>query len=408
MAKPKKKRDLRARLGRTITPKTKGGGAPAAAPPGGAVAPPNLGGEEKKATPAPAGVTPPPAGVAKPPAGIGAKPSKGVAAPPFAQPAAQAAPAASADPFAAQAAQGPQVVRLEFDDKAVSEAEVGKKRPFTLFLVGGVTLAVGLAVGFFGGSTYENNKIFDRTIRDAQAIHASVTEASDTVEAAQRHIGAVATAATGNQQEGTPPAVDFDSIEALRALEKPFDAHEFNDKMYSALGPQVVNDLFDYNANVQSLWTEFQRLAGTTLPEARRTELAESIERSSGPANYGAVLSLAEDGTINGSLAYISAGEEGIMARATRGGQGRVFQLYQAGEQEIASSPEFVLVIDAATSRGVLGESMGAFGQFVVQVNQIKTKIDQTVEIQGRLLTAIAAALSEAGAPVRAEAGSGE
>ena len=53
--KPKKKRDLRARLGRTITPKT-GGGAPApGGAGGGAVPPPNLGGAPSEA---PAGATP--------------------------------------------------------------------------------------------------------------------------------------------------------------------------------------------------------------------------------------------------------------------------------------------------------------------------------------------------------------
>lgn len=405
MAKPKKKRDLRARLGRTITPKTKGGGGAAPAGKEG-VAPPNLGDDSAKAaTPAPKGVTPPPAGVAKPPAGLGAKPSKGVAAPPFAQP--KAAPA-SDDPFAAAPAQGPQVVRLEFDDKAVSEAEVGKKRPFTLIIVSLVVLAVGLGVGAFAGSTYENNKIFDRTVRDAQDIHASVSEASETVEAAQRHVNALVTAAAGNEQEGTDPHVDYDAIEALRALEKPFDAHAFSNKNYGAFTPQVVNDLFDYLMNIQELWNDFRGLAAQTLPEARRAELDRTAGAVGEAANaqYGAVLSVAEDGRVFGSLAFLEPGEEGaIMARATRGGQGREFQLYTGVEQEIAESPEFVLLINNQTSRGVLAEQMGAFRQYLQQIRDIKTKIDQTVEIQGRLLTAIAAALSEAGASVTRSGG---
>ncbi len=416
MAKPTKKRDLRARLGRTITPKTKGAGAPAA-PPGG-VAPPNLGGEDAPAatpapaaaTPPPAGVTAPPAAVAKPPAGIGAKPAAGLAAPPFAKPAAPAAPAVSADPFAAAApAAGPQVVRLEFDDKAVSEAEVGKKRPFTLIIVGAVTLAVGLGLGFFGGSTRETQVIFQRTVHDAQDIHASVSEASDTVEAAQRHINTLVTAAAGNQQEGTAPSVAYDAVEALRALEKPFDAHAFSNKMYGALGPQVVNDLFDYLINVQEIWEMIGRLAAQTLPEARREELDRTATETAEGAStqYGAVLSQAEDGRIFGSLAFLSPGEEegSIMARASRGGQGRGFALYTGQDQEVSTSPEFVLLIDGSTSRGVLAEQTGAFGLYLGQIRDLKLKIDQTVEIQGRLLTAIAAAITDAGATVTRPAG---
>ncbi|MEC7526043.1 MAG: hypothetical protein VYE22_39545 [Myxococcota bacterium] len=415
--KPKKKRDLRARLGRTITPKT-GGGAPApGGAGGGAVPPPNLGGAPSEApagaTPAPKGVTPPPGvggGVAAPPAGIGGGlPGGDVAPPPFAQPQpSQPAPAQPADPFSAgggaAAAPQQQVVKLEFDDKLVTDQEVGKGKRMAVFIVAAVCLAVGMGVGFFGGSTFENNKIFDKTVADAQDVYASVDDAASTVTAAQGHIDALVEAAAGNQAEGTPPAVNYEAIEALRALEKPFELGAFTGKNYNALQSNTVNDLFQYALNIDELWREFRSLAAQTLPEARREELNETAAATAeqSQTQYGAVLSRAEDGRLFGSLVFLSEGTDGnVMARATRGGQGREFSLFNGGDQEITDSPEFVMLVNGQTSRGVLAEQTGAFGLYLMKIRDLKLKIDSTVEIQGRLLQAISAALTEAGASVR-------
>ncbi|HHH28023.1 MAG TPA: hypothetical protein ENK57_06725 [Polyangiaceae bacterium] len=425
MAKPKKKRDLRARLGRTITPKTKGAGAPAP-PPGAPTPPPNLGGAEPaapaaaaqpkpKATPPPAGITPPPAGVAKPPAGIGGRPSPALAAPPFAKAAAPAAPAAPADPFAAlpQSAEQQKVVKLEFDDKLVMDAEVGKKKTFTLAIVGAVALAAGLGLGFFGGSTYEYNKIFDKTIRDAQATYAAVNEASTTVNAAQRHMNAIVAAAAGNESEGTGPGVDYDSIEALRALTVPFELSAFTDKNYNALGSTTVNDLFQYAVNVGRIWREIRVLVASTLAQSNREELDRTAAATAEGAStrYGAVLTLADDGFVVGSLGYLAAAPEGsepgtVLARATRNGRGRTLSVFADREDQTIESgaPAYVMLIDNAGSRGVLAEQTGAFGRFLNQLRTLKPLIDETIEIQGRLLTAISGSITDAGATVGAPA----
>ena len=77
----------------------------------------------------------------------------------------------------AGAAPSQQVVKLEFDDKLVTDQEVGKGKRMAVVIVGVVCVAVGAAVGFFGGSTYENNKIFDKPVSDAQDVYASVDAA---------------------------------------------------------------------------------------------------------------------------------------------------------------------------------------------------------------------------------------
>ena len=398
--KPTKKRDLRARLGRTITPKTKGGESSAAPPAGGgAVPPPTLGGAPPAgATPPPAGVTPPPSGVAAPPPSIGAKKaSGGLAPPPFAQAAAPVA-AEPADPFAAAAAAPQQqVVRLEFDDRPVEDAEVGRKQRFRLLLVAAVVLVAGLGVGWGLGGMLERRDLYNRTVRDGQDIYNTVNEASQTVNAAQRHVDAIVTAAAGNQAEGTAPAVNYEAIEALRALEKPFDATAFTTKNYGAFMPNTVNDLFTYMMNVQKLWDMFNSLAATTLAEAHRQELDRTAQETAEGAStlYGAVISRTEDGRLGGSLAFLSIEEtEGaeprVLARGTRGGQAREFQVFTGGEdQEVTSAPEYVMLIDGASSRGVLAEQTGAFGRFLQQIRELKMLIDQTVEIQGRLLQAL-------------------
>lgn len=424
MATPKTKRDLRARLGRTITPKTKGD-APAAppgvAPPPGAAAEPAAPAAapaaaapaapaaKPKVTPPPAGVTPPPKGVAAPPPGIGAAPSAGIAAPPFAQPApaAPAAPAGPADPFASAAPVAQEkVVRLEFDDRLVQDAEVGKGRSFVVAIVGAITLVLGGVLGYVGGSTVENNKIFDRTVRDAQSLYVSVNDASSTVTAAQRHMNAIVAAAAGNESEGTRPGVDYDSITALRALEKPFDASAFTGKNYNALPAETVHDLFQYLMNVERIWQEISALAATTLAETARAALDESAAAVGESANttYGLVLGRNDDGVLVGSLAFMRNGsEEGqFEARATRNGRAINVSLFNGAEDQTVESgtPQFFVLIDGAQSRGVLAEQTGAFGRFLNDLRELKPLIDQTVEIQGRILQSISQALTEAGATV--------
>src|SRR5688572_529888 len=116
----KPRRDLRARLGKTITPKTEG------APAAGAATPPAV--ASAAATPAPK-IKSGGGGIAAPPPTIGTAPIPGseLAPPPFARPVV-AEPPRPADPFAAVVPVQQQVVRLEFDERPVADSEVGRKR----------------------------------------------------------------------------------------------------------------------------------------------------------------------------------------------------------------------------------------------------------------------------------------
>src|SRR5690606_23349832 len=236
------------------------------------------------------------------------------------------------------------------------------------------------------------------------AIHAKATEASQTLGQAEQQLNAIGAAAAGNAQAGEAPRVDYESIEALRALQKPITWTDFTNKNYNAY-TATVHDLMQYAQNIERIWTEIGALAVETLPEARRAELNRTAEATGEGAstNYGAVLVRNEDGLLVGQLAFLGDGsaQGKVLARPTRGGPGREFSIFHdPANQEITSSPEYVALIDGAGSRGVLAEQTGAFGRYLQSIAELKRLIDATVEIQGRVLNSIATVLNEAGVPL--------
>ena len=429
MADQKKpKKDLRARLGRTISPNTPGAGpipAPGIAPPGGAVPPP----AGQAPIQAPPAIQPPGGGapVMAPPVAAPKLPFGGpdVAPPPFARPAAAPAPSApppSNDPFAAGAPQqGPREVRPAF---SAADMEVGRKSSGRTAAIVGVSILLGLAIG--GGVASMNNSriYYNKQVRDGHEVYGHVTEAQTRLEEAQRHVDALVTAAAGSAT--TPPAVAYDEITALRQIENPFPADHFSRNNYMAFSGEIVDLLFHYYQSVLDIWSRIERLAAMTLPDARRAALeaaapgnalactagaadpqpgldagAQMLADIGGAQQFGAVVMMAPEGSpvqVIGQLAYVEAGSDGehVMARGTRSGRGAEMQIFTPGA-ELSDRPEFVLVIDGAGSRGVLSTQTGPYGDYVNAIRELKTTIDETVEIQGRLISALGeiAALEE-------------
>jgi hypothetical protein len=266
--------------------------------------------------------------------------------------------------------------------------------------VAGVCIILGAALGAGGGSMNGRRAIYNVTVRDGHEIFTAVDTASRTVLDAQSKIDACVAAAAG--QGGQPARVDYASIEQLRALENPLQAGAFARKNYGAFQPQTVDDLFSYYNNIQQLWGMFGRLQATTLPEARRTELDRTATATSesASAQFGAVLVTATEGEGDaavsrtvGQLAFLEEAppendEPRVLVRGTRGGPGRAMAVFAPGV-EIGSAPTHVLLIDGAGSRGVLASQTGAFGEYVNSIREIKTLMDQTIEIQGRLTTSL-------------------
>lgn len=400
----KPKKDLRARLGRTIAPNTPG--AAPIAPPGGAAAPvaaPKVaaaGGAAAAAAAVPAPVVAPPV-VAPPiaapiaaPVGGPAMPFGGpaVAPPPFAQPKPEPAkPKAPSDPFAAgPSSAGPQEVRLVIDDKPVDEGEVGKRARGRNFLLLGIGLVLGALLGGGFGSMNGRNVLYNVTVRDGHDIYDTVNTATQGVLGAQQKIDRLVERAAGSPT--TRPGVDYDTIRELQGMEVPIHAGAFARKNYGAFNPGTVDDLFAYYNNVQILWERFGQLAAHTLPDARRAELDRTAAMAADAATtiYGVIPQQTDNG-VQGTLVVLDPPGEGatkLMARPRPGGQGRELDILTI-ETTIGDSPTHVFPIDGASSAGVLSAQLGGFRDYIQEIREIKTLMDQTVEIQGRLTTSL-------------------
>jgi len=374
--KPRKIRDLKARLGRTITPATKPAGGP------GAVPAPNLGGR----------VAPPPGIVAPPSMGAKAATSPGgIVAPPFAQP---AAPAAPADPFgAAPAAPAAQQVHLVIDESiTVSEQEAGRKKRGRVPLLLGLGAVLGLALGFGVGSTANSRATYRLAAQDGRAIYQAVHGASDKVNEAKTLVDrAVAAMAAG---PGKTPHVDYEAIQALQALENPFTANQFNRRRYSAFNPSTVDQLFDYYAKVGQLWEGFAQVATQTAGESRHQELDRSAAAlatmSTTPTGC---IPQSNDGMFSCALVFVQPPErqEGepppttAQVHSSRSSRRLVEKTIYTGQDLTDNPSQYVILNDGAHSRAVIGEPATAFLQLNQQLLRLKVLMDETVETQGQL-----------------------
>jgi len=392
--KPRKIKDLKARLGKTIAPETK-------KPGGAAVPPPNLGGAKEKAAavvPPAAAKKPAPGGIVPPSIG-GAPAPGGVVKPPFMKEPEPAAPAPSqrpADPFApaepSTRPQGPQEVRLVLDDKDVDDAEVGRKKKGKTFLLIGLGLLLGLLLGFGSGSVMDRRKLHNHAVNDAKDIYSALQESSAKISDVQRLIDQAARAA-GGAGANKQPSVDYEAIEQLRQIERPFQANVFAHKSYNLFEPSTVDSLFTYYHNVGIVFDQISSLDSLTRGEERREELdaAASAAVESRSLPVGCVMKHAE-GQYVCNLGYLQQGSEPgqLEVRATRTGRQHIErQVFQGGEVTEENAGEFVVLVNLNESQGVLGESGALFEDYLRKLTQLKALVDETAEVQGRLETGI-------------------
>ncbi len=373
--KPRKIKDLKARLGRTISPNTPG-----------AVMPPEAGG-----VPKPKGVVPPGGGVVPPSAGAVVPPT-GVAAPkavpadsPFA-PKPSAPPPASADPFAAPTAAapaGPQEVRLVLDDSAVDDSEVGKTQKGKTFILLGLGLILGLVVGIGSGSVMGQRKTTNLGIRDAQAIQEAVQTASARVLEAQRLVDEAAAAAIAN-----PPTVNYEAIEQLAAMEDPFPADVFSNRNYILFEPATVNAIFNYYQTTKRAWTSIQSINSLTTGEDRRNQLNASAEAAGASRSMvGCVPNIADNRFVC-NLGFVNIeevdGSPQVNVRAARRSRRQQEKTVFTG-QDLNETPEqYVILVNNQESAGVLGEQASLFNQYVRDIVALKQTLTAAVEAQGQ------------------------
>ena len=385
--KPKKIKDLKARLGRTIAPNT-GKGAVVPPPGAGGAKPPSGGG----------GVVPPPSGgVVPPPSSGGPGAPGGLVAPPFgkkAEEAKKAAAAASADPFASSPAPSgggrSQEVRLVLDDSAVADSEVGREKKGKTFILLGLGVALGLLLGYFVGGLNDRRSLHNTAVRDGKALYEAVQEASDKLNTVQSKVRDAVEAARGGP--GEPAAVDYDAIEAINAIEKPFNAGTFARKHYSLFEPQTVDALFDYYNKVNVIWDHIIRVNAMTSGEDRREQLDAAATAAANAGQMIGCIPSIEENRYQCALGFLTIpeGSEGtVEVRARRTSRQHVEKALYAGQSLEEEPEQYVMLINNQQSMGVLGEQASLFADYVHQLGQLNTEIQAAMEVQGRLETSL-------------------
>ncbi len=285
-----------------------------------------------------------------------------------------------ADPFAAApAAAAAREVRLVIDDKAVSDAELGRRSGGKFILAALVSAAAGIFVGWFVGSTWRERQIYDVVLADAKEIYGAVQTASGTVEKAQKLIDqAVKSAASA----GKGSEIDFKAIEELRKLEKPFPADVFSRKHYRAFEAATVDQLFQYYNNTNQLWARIASIGARTVSPAGREALTKAAQAAA--TDYGCI-PFKEDKAFGCGIVAVTKGEDGKYTAVTRGGSYEK-QAY-TGQDLGSKTSDYVIPIDKARSGEVLSGTTSQFQGFARDLMEAKTLADQTLEIQGRLTT---------------------
>jgi hypothetical protein len=330
------------------------------------------------------------------------------------QPAGRPSQAARVDPFAtasAAAAPAAKRVTLVIDDSAVKASEIGRRSAGRTIFLAIFFIGLGIAVGFGVGSTGADRKQYKMAVTDGKAIYSRVQEVSKTVETAAGLINRAVEASSGGP--GKKTTVDYEVIEQLVALKRPFNANEFHRRLYRAFEASVVDDLFDYYNNINLLWDGFTSMGAKTAGPARREALQKSAAATDGLLNtdYGMVLSKSGD-HLAGGLVFLSIppqqpaaaesgdkkpgkkkgkaakeADEGIKVKvsSSQGGQ-EVDRVLFTGQTDVAESPEkYAFIVDKVRSRTILGESANLFGKFRADLMDLKARMDKTVEVQGRL-----------------------
>jgi hypothetical protein len=332
------------------------------------------------------------------------------------------------DPFAAASAgtaAASKRVTLVIDDSAVKEDEIGRKsrgRAIALVVVG---LLLGIATGFGVGSTADKRTQYKIAVRDGKDIYARVQDVSKTVETAKELIKRAVDASAGGP--GKTAGVDFEAIEQLVALKRPFSANEFHRRIYRAFGDNVVDDLFDYYNGINLLWDGFTSMGARTAGPARHEALQKSAAAADGLLNtdYGMVLSKNGE-QLAGGLVFLTvappkpAGEdkkapekkgkkgkaaaadkadEGIKVKvsSSQGGQEVERTLYTGQDGLGESFEKYAFLIDKVRSRTILGESANLFSKYRGDLMELNARMDKTTEVQGRLVKELGtvASLSE-------------
>ena len=181
--------------------------------------------------------------------------------------------AMAADPFSSSATAGAQDIRLVIDDKAVSDAEVGRKNTGALLTAGAVGL-VALVAGYLIGDFKSSKDEADKTRAAVTEIRRSVDTAGAAITALKDKVDAAATAAgiaAGGGEEGQQAQAQQQQAAAQATVdeglltwfstqspEPPLTPDVYAGRV-GRLRPDLVTKLMKVQIELEQVWRDMQR-----------------------------------------------------------------------------------------------------------------------------------------------------
>lgn len=427
---PRKVKDLKARLGRTIAPQTPGAAMPAGIPvpatPGGGLPPPGVPGLPAPAAAAPAAAPAGDAGAAPPPAAAGGVvPPPNLPAPPLptgGNPLAAPLPGpkavveppwvkqqreeeakrkiedekrkkrAAADPFATAEAPAGGAARLvvgEVDEATLNEALAKQRKQYFGMMAGGFALVaiIFLFVGKAVGGNMAARGSHNRGVDAAENLNRTVARGDAALQAAKTQVDKMVAAADPRHAN---PHVDYDALSALQSVENPFRAEHFVETYYVVFDANTVDMLLKYYGKTRELFDAVSRLGNLYMirnPEGRRA-LDASFQAATDIAKMPAGCVPVQVGTAPAvrtvcnmvfvDLEHPAADNSGFPTRP-RPTAAATNRTAFAGTTLAEMFDKVFIPVNFETSRDVMGSTLHLHDRFMRDLMLVKAAIDEAM-----------------------------
>ena len=297
-----------------------------------------------------------------------------------------------AQPFAAKQYHQPHApeVRLVVDDKSsIIPSEIGKKRKSLAIITLTAGIILGSVLGYSFGTVIQDRRLHNLALRDAKEIYQTLTNTETTLQNAQNYADKMIEAAMGNKQKS--PKVDYRSIQQLRSLKQPFSASAFSNRNYNLFAPDIVDNLFKFYQKTNEIWSLIQQINTLTIGKERKKELDDSaaIHTAHATSLIGCTPFLKNE-RYQCSLGFIRVDEKQknnqIAFRSSLLSRRETKKYIYTGKGNLKKG-KLTILVNNELSQGVLGNASSLFNEYKQKALQLKTLLDESVEIKQRVKT---------------------
>jgi hypothetical protein len=317
--------------------------------------------------------------------------------------------AIAADPFSATTSASPQEVRLVIDDKAVSDAEVGRKNTGTIITAvatGVIALAAGYLVGDFRASKSEEERTRSAITDIRRAVDAAGTAISTLKDKVDR--AALAAGVQGDDAPAAQPSaqltVDEGLVEwfATQSPDPPLGPDAYAGRV-GRLRPDLVAKLMKLQIGLEQVWRELQRhqaLSSGPALTVLRASLADAQRARTEYQRLAVVFSPGRgEGAppVIGTLVQVNPQQDGSFQLATPVAGAPIRHLYQSGDIAAPATMGTVIIPISPTS-GIAATTVSnlnrPWNDYTARLRALKQHVDQLQQDH----RALGDALSRAGA----------